>query len=257
MRLMIFLSLVFFGLSSCFENPLDYRTVTGDSLNIRDDVYGDIVGQLKKGDEVRVFRQNGAWYQIGDNQWVSTDFLTESTLSGVKRRPLHSPEGDDKFLICPMKPEDKSSRVNEIEFEFEGTLYVGLDYEVGDLVKAIVMVFPPLDEGEMPRKKWGPDTLIGDSSITILPRKLFEDPAIQIDRADLIARYIGVSRYYSVAHYHSGKPPVQMDIKLGECRVDEDGEDYHQLEMSRMIHRDKILDSRKRQKEIIKNSRKI
>ena len=55
-----------------------YATVLASTLNVRDSIMGNIIGQLKQGDQVKLCRQENGWYHIyyGDSgAWVCADYL--------------------------------------------------------------------------------------------------------------------------------------------------------------------------------------
>lgn len=44
-------------------------------LNVRNSVWGTVVGKLYDGDRVTVYETSGNWSRIGDNKWVCSDYL--------------------------------------------------------------------------------------------------------------------------------------------------------------------------------------
>lgn len=50
-------------------------------LNVRNTPNGTIVGSLAKGTQVTVYETNGSWSRIGTNRWVSSNYLSGSTLN--------------------------------------------------------------------------------------------------------------------------------------------------------------------------------
>ena len=53
-------------------------TVKASVLNVRDSIDGNVIGQLKQGDTVKLCRQEGNWYHIyygNSGAWVSADYI--------------------------------------------------------------------------------------------------------------------------------------------------------------------------------------
>ena len=44
-------------------------------LNVRDGIWGSVVGKLYDGDRVTVYETSGNWSRIGTNRWVCSDYL--------------------------------------------------------------------------------------------------------------------------------------------------------------------------------------
>lgn len=44
-------------------------------LNVRNGIWGTVVGKLYDGDKVTVYETSGNWARIGDNRWVCSDYL--------------------------------------------------------------------------------------------------------------------------------------------------------------------------------------
>ena len=53
-----------------------YVNTESKNLNVRDNPNGNIVGSLAKGTQVIVYMEADGWSQIGDNKWVSSQFLS-------------------------------------------------------------------------------------------------------------------------------------------------------------------------------------
>lgn len=44
-------------------------------LNVRNGIWGTVIGKLYNGDKVTVYETSGNWSRIGDNRWVCSDYL--------------------------------------------------------------------------------------------------------------------------------------------------------------------------------------
>ena len=44
-------------------------------LNVRNGIWGTVIGKLYNGDKVTVYETNGNWSRIGDNRWICSDYL--------------------------------------------------------------------------------------------------------------------------------------------------------------------------------------
>ena len=44
-------------------------------LNVRNSIWGTVIGKLYDGDKVTVYETNGNWSRIGTNRWVCSDYL--------------------------------------------------------------------------------------------------------------------------------------------------------------------------------------
>lgn len=47
-------------------------------LNVRNSIWGTVVGKLYNGDKITVYETNGNWSRIGTNRWVCSDYLVGS-----------------------------------------------------------------------------------------------------------------------------------------------------------------------------------
>ena len=67
----------------------EYRFVNTDGLNVRDyPVYGNVIGQLNRGDKVPVYAVSDSWVQISvDSQWVSAKYLCDTDGCYEKSHP--------------------------------------------------------------------------------------------------------------------------------------------------------------------------
>ena len=61
------------------ETYTRYVATKSSNLNVRNGPNGTIIGSLSKGSKVTVYETSGSWSRIGNNRWVSTDYLSEST----------------------------------------------------------------------------------------------------------------------------------------------------------------------------------
>ena len=51
-------------------------------LNVRNGIWGTVVGKLYNGDRVTVYETSGNWARIGDNRWVCSDYLVSYNNTG-------------------------------------------------------------------------------------------------------------------------------------------------------------------------------
>lgn len=58
-----------------------YVNTNSKNLNVRNAPNGVIVGSLIKGTQVTVYETNGSWSRIGTNRWVSSNYLSGSTVN--------------------------------------------------------------------------------------------------------------------------------------------------------------------------------
>lgn len=58
-----------------------YVNTNSKNLNVRNAPNGAIVGSLKKGIQVTVYETSGSWSRIGTNRWVSSNYLSGSTVN--------------------------------------------------------------------------------------------------------------------------------------------------------------------------------
>ena len=64
------------------ENPGNVTTSTytryvkvNSRLNVRNAIWGTVIGKLYNGDKVTVYETNGNWSRIGTNRWICSDYL--------------------------------------------------------------------------------------------------------------------------------------------------------------------------------------
>lgn len=53
------------------------------NLNVRNNKNGSLVGSLPKGTEVTVYEESDGWARIGENRWVSAQYLSYNSVSAV------------------------------------------------------------------------------------------------------------------------------------------------------------------------------
>lgn len=58
-----------------------YVNTNSKNLNVRNTPNGAIVGSLAKGTQVTVYETSGNWSRIGTNRWVSSSYLSGSTIN--------------------------------------------------------------------------------------------------------------------------------------------------------------------------------
>lgn len=58
-----------------------YVNTNSKNLNVRNAPNGTLVGSLIKGTQVSVYETSGSWSRIGTNRWVSSNYLSGSTVN--------------------------------------------------------------------------------------------------------------------------------------------------------------------------------
>lgn len=62
-------------------NPITYVIVTAESLNVRDDIMGNILGVVHKNDKLQVIGEKSGWYHVKSEDidgWVHGDYVKKS-----------------------------------------------------------------------------------------------------------------------------------------------------------------------------------
>ncbi|MBQ3423493.1 MAG: SH3 domain-containing protein [Romboutsia sp.] len=60
------------------DPQIKYVNTQSLNLNVRNAPGGDVIGSLPKGTQVLVYEEYSGWSRIGDNKWVSSDYLSSS-----------------------------------------------------------------------------------------------------------------------------------------------------------------------------------
>ena len=70
-----------------------YVNTQSKNLNVRDNPNGNVVGSLPRGTQVIVYEERDGWSRIGDNKWVSSEYLSTENPNA---RPSRNTVGQTK-----------------------------------------------------------------------------------------------------------------------------------------------------------------
>lgn len=60
------------------DPQIKYVNTNGATLNVRDNPNGKVIGSLTRGTQVLVYEERDGWSRIGDNSWVSSQYLSDT-----------------------------------------------------------------------------------------------------------------------------------------------------------------------------------